>query len=82
MPSPIAPGDIFSAAAHPFASDEQKFIMEAYHFSEKAHRGQKRKSGQDYISHCLHVAEILAEIGMDDKTIVASLLHDVPEDTE
>ncbi len=82
MPSPIAIQDVLSAATHPFSGDKQKFIMEAYHFAEQAHRGQKRKSGQDYISHCLHVAKALAEIGMDDKTIVASLLHDVPEDTE
>src|SRR6185369_3846628 len=40
------------------------------------------KSGEDYIVHSLSVAKILAEIGMDEKTIVAGVLHDVPEDTE
>ncbi len=82
MPSPITIQNIIDTTTHRFSGDEQKFIMGAYHFAEKAHHGQKRKSGEDYISHCLHVAKILADIGMDDKTIVASLLHDVPEDTE
>ncbi|MDP3957145.1 MAG: RelA/SpoT family protein [bacterium] len=82
MPTPITISDIMSAAVRPFSSDEQKLITEAYRFADNAHRGQKRKSGLDYISHCLHVAKTLAEIGMDTKTIVASILHDVPEDTE
>ena len=82
MPTPITISDIFSAAARPFSSDEQKLIAEAYRFAADAHRGQKRKSGLDYISHCLHVGKTLSEIGMDAKTIIASILHDVPEDTE
>lgn len=79
---PISLKDVFAAAVHPFSSESVKQITKAFHFSDKAHHGQKRKSGEDYIVHSLHVAKILAEIGMDEKTVVAGLLHDVPEDTE
>ncbi len=81
MPAPTIE-DILKKAVHPLTSDDQKFLAEAYRFAEEAHHGQKRKSGEDYITHSLHVAEILAEIGMDEHTIAAGLLHDVPEDTE
>lgn len=74
--------DIFKAAVHPLSSEDQKFLSQAYFFAENAHRDQKRKSGEAYIVHCLHVTKILAEIGMDEKTLAAGLLHDVPEDTE
>lgn len=56
-------------------------IISAYQFAEKAHRGQKRSSGQDYIIHPLAVAYSLLELGMDTDTICAALLHDVIEDT-
>jgi GTP pyrophosphokinase len=56
-------------------------IQEAYSFAEAAHRGQIRKSGEPYIFHPLAVAEILVEMQMDSLTIMASLLHDVVEDT-
>lgn len=56
-------------------------ILSAYEFAEKAHRGQKRSSGQDYIIHPLAVSYILLELGMDTDTICAALLHDVVEDT-
>lgn len=57
-------------------------IIAAYEFSEKAHTGQKRKSGEPYIIHPLSVAIILVEMGMDTDTVIAALLHDVVEDTE
>lgn len=78
---PITLKDVLSAAPRPLSKEAEKFILEAYQFSEQAHHGQKRKSGEDYIIHSLHAAKILAEIGMEEKTIVAGLLHDVPEDT-
>jgi len=56
-------------------------IISAYQFAEKAHEGQKRSSGQDYIIHPLAVAYSLLELGMDTDTICAALLHDVVEDT-
>jgi len=73
--------DVIKVAPRPFSGDAGKFIIAAYQFAETAHRGQKRKSGEDYIIHALHVAKYLAEIGMDEKTLAAGLLHDVPEDT-
>ncbi len=56
-------------------------LQEAYAFADEAHRGQKRHSGEEYITHPLHVAMILAELKMDQKTLIAGLLHDVVEDT-
>lgn len=73
--------DVFSVAPRPLSSDEKKRIEEAYRFAEKAHSGQFRKSGEPYVTHALEAAKILSSIGMDATTIVASLLHDVPEDT-
>ncbi len=60
---------------------DTKLIMKAYHYAEENHKGQKRNSGEPYIIHPLHVAETLAEIGLDEDTICAALLHDVVEDT-
>lgn len=56
-------------------------IRYAYYSAERAHSGQVRSSGEPYITHPLAVADILADLRMDDDTIVASLLHDVLEDT-
>ncbi|MFF8774810.1 RelA/SpoT family protein [Kitasatospora sp. NPDC015120] len=57
-------------------------IEKAYAVAEKWHRGQKRKSGDPYITHPLAVATILAELGMDAPTLMAGLLHDTVEDTD
>ncbi len=56
-------------------------IRHAYEFSDKAHAGQKRQSGEPYVEHCLEVAFVLAELHMDSTTIAAGLVHDVVEDT-
>ncbi len=56
-------------------------LEEAYRFSDAAHAGQTRQSGDPYISHPLAVAEILADWHLDGQTLVAALLHDVTEDT-
>jgi len=56
-------------------------IRRAYEFSEHAHAGQRRSSGEPFIEHCHEVALILAELHMDSATIAAALLHDVVEDT-
>lgn len=64
-------------------TDEQKALVEkAYKLAEKAHDGQLRKSGQPYIIHPLSVAIILSQMGMDCSSVIASLLHDVVEDTD
>jgi len=57
-------------------------LRKAYEFSDKAHRGKFRESGDPYIQHCLEVAFILAEQHLDSATIAAGLLHDVVEDTD
>ncbi len=57
-------------------------IKKAYEFAEAAHTGEKRLSGEPLVNHCLAVAELLAELQMDEKTIAAALLHDVLEKTD
>ena len=68
--------------------DEYKYqgnideVIKAYHFAEKAHEGQLRKSGEPFFIHPCNVAMILADLHMDTATIAAGLMHDVVEDTE
>ena len=64
---------------HPKA--DLRMIERAYEVAERYHRGQKRKSGDPYITHPLAVATILAELGMTPPTLCAALLHDTVEDT-
>ncbi|MDQ0261505.1 bifunctional (p)ppGpp synthetase/guanosine-3',5'-bis(diphosphate) 3'-pyrophosphohydrolase [Sinomonas atrocyanea] len=56
-------------------------IQRAYEVAERSHQGQKRKSGDPYITHPVAVATILAELGMTGTTLAAALLHDTVEDT-
>ena len=56
-------------------------IERAYTVAERAHEGQKRKSGEPYITHPIAVAQILADLGIGPKTVAAALLHDTVEDT-
>lgn len=64
-----------------YSAVDRELIQRAYHFADAAHQGQKRASGQPYISHCLAVAEILSELKIPPTVIVAGLLHDTVEDT-
>ncbi len=64
---------------HP--SDDLALIRRAYEIARDAHKDQKRKSGEPYIIHPLHVAIILANLELDKETIIAGILHDVVEDT-
>ena len=57
-------------------------IGKAYDTAEKMHEGQLRKSGEPYLIHPVETDKILAELGMDDDTLVAGLLHDVVKDTK
>jgi len=64
---------------HP--KSDSGLIERAYRVAEKAHEGQKRHSGEPYITHPLAVSQILAELGIGPITIAAALLHDTVEDT-
>lgn len=57
-------------------------VRRAYLYAEQAHDGQKRRSGEPYVTHPLAVAGILAEMHMDAQSLMAAMLHDVIEDTE
>ncbi len=56
-------------------------IHAAYEVAKTAHSGQKRKDGSPYVTHCVAAADIAADMGLDEDSIVAALLHDVIEDT-
>jgi len=61
---------------------DRDLLARAFRFAAKAHVGQQRRSGQDFVLHPLGAARICAELHLDEQTIAAALLHDVVEDTE
>lgn len=65
-----------------YPGDGKQLVEKAYHFAEKAHEGQRRKSGEPYFIHPCFVAGILTELMIDPPTIAAGLLHDTVEDCE
>ncbi|MBQ3275763.1 MAG: HD domain-containing protein, partial [Oscillospiraceae bacterium] len=56
-------------------------VRAAFEVADRAHAGQKRKAGTPYVTHCVAAAKICAEMGLDEDSIVAALLHDCIEDT-
>lgn len=64
-----------------FPGEDIELVKKAYRVASEAHKDQKRKSGEPYIIHPLSVANILCDLGMDQESIAAGLLHDVVEDT-
>ena len=60
---------------------DRELLERAYRFSERAHEGQKRLSGDKYVSHCVEVAKILVDLQLDSTTVASGLIHDVVEDT-
>lgn len=60
---------------------DEKRLRQAFEFAAKAHEGQFRKAGEPYITHPVSAAEILTRLRVDEDTLIACLLHDVPEDT-
>jgi GTP pyrophosphokinase len=60
---------------------DREMVLRAYRFAESAHQGQKRASGEPYVSHCLAVAAILSEMHVPPVIVIAGLLHDTVEDT-
>ena len=67
---------------HYLAAQDVALVERAFEFSESAHRGQFRKSGEPYITHPLAVASILSQWRLDSQGLAAALLHDVMEDTK
>ncbi|MBT4517020.1 MAG: bifunctional (p)ppGpp synthetase/guanosine-3',5'-bis(diphosphate) 3'-pyrophosphohydrolase [Candidatus Komeilibacteria bacterium] len=65
-----------------YREDDIKIVIKAFHFASEAHKGQKRRTGEDYIYHAIATAYNLAQMKMDIPSIAAGLLHDVPEDTD
>ena len=80
MDTLIAP--LISALKENHASVNDEEIARAYSVAKDAHQGQLRKSGEEYITHPVAVAEILANLGLNPATIIAALLHDTVEDTK
>ncbi|BBL34155.1 guanosine-3',5'-bis(diphosphate) 3'-pyrophosphohydrolase [Nitrosomonas stercoris] len=74
-------GLLFDEVAQYLKPEDVISLKKAYFFSEKAHTGQFRKSGEPYISHPVAVARILGKMHLDTTTLAAALLHDVVEDT-
>jgi len=62
-------------------ADQVERVREAHEYAEAAHKGQKRQSGEAYITHPIAVADILADLHLDGATLTAAILHDVVEDT-
>mgnify|MGYP000753495589 CR=1 FL=1 len=80
MDTLIAP--VISALKENHTSVDVDEVSRAFEVARDAHKGQLRKSGEEYITHPVAVSEILAELGLNATTIVASLLHDTVEDTD
>jgi RelA/SpoT family (p)ppGpp synthetase len=84
LPGPYkTPGlrDLLNAVEKYLPPEQVQRVRDAAEFGTQAHRGQRRKSGEMYISHPVAAAEILATLRVDADTIVAAILHDVMEDT-
>ncbi len=82
MAAPALPPDFLAAVEAVGARLDLELLGRAFEYSQRAHKGQKRRSGEDYISHCVEVGKILATLYLDTASIAAAFLHDVVEDTE
>lgn len=74
--------DIVEKIQGDYTEKDIRTLQKAYIFAARAHQGQIRRSGEPYLSHPLEVTNLLAEMHLDLTTLIAALLHDVPEDTE
>ncbi len=74
--------DILKVMKANYKKANLELIKKAYNFALSKHEGQLRKSGEPYIIHPMQVAYTLANLGLDDETVCAALLHDVVEDTD
>jgi GTP pyrophosphokinase len=80
-PAALLPPDFLRAIQGSEKRLDLELLALAFQYAKEKHAGQKRESGDDYITHCVEVAKILSGIHLDTVSIAASLLHDVVEDT-
>ncbi|TVR17079.1 MAG: bifunctional (p)ppGpp synthetase/guanosine-3',5'-bis(diphosphate) 3'-pyrophosphohydrolase, partial [Nitriliruptor sp.] len=73
--------DDLAAAIRESSRADVREVVRAYRYAQAMHEGQKRQSGEDYITHPVAVAAELARLGLGTPTLVAALLHDTVEDT-
>ncbi len=73
--------DLMASLPSYYSVADRDLVMRAYQAAELAHRGQKRASGDPYVSHCVAVAQILADLRVPPVLVAAALLHDTVEDT-
>src|ERR687895_299813 len=74
-------GELIAEVAEYNADVDRDLLSRAFAFAAKAHEGQQRRSGEEFIHHPFNAAKICAELRLDDETIAAALLHDVVEDS-
>jgi GTP diphosphokinase / guanosine-3',5'-bis(diphosphate) 3'-diphosphatase len=77
----VSISELLRIADH-LAPADRELVQRAYARASQAHVGQHRVSGEDFMEHPLHVARILADLGLDAQTLAAALLHDTVEDTD
>jgi guanosine-3',5'-bis(diphosphate) 3'-pyrophosphohydrolase len=81
-PKPVAQlEELFERITSYHSYFDRALLTRAYEFSARAHAGQKRLTGEDFVNHPLTVATLLTELEVDDASLAAGLLHDVVEDT-
>lgn len=76
------PQEVIALCLTYMSNEHASFVKKAYDLAENAHKGQMRKSGDEFIMHPVQVAGILAELRMDPVTVATGFLHDVVEDTD
>lgn len=74
--------NFLNSIPHKFTAEQERLLDKAFEMAKKAHAGQKRKSGENYFIHPQEAAIILGQFFPDTSTLIATLLHDVPEDTK
>ena len=74
--------DLMQVLPDSYSPVDRDLVMRAYRVAERAHEGQKRASGEPYITHCLAVASMLSEMRVPPEVVAAGLLHDTVEDTQ
>jgi len=73
--------ELLASLPETYTLAEREQILRAYRLADEAHREQKRASGEPYITHCIAVAKILADLSVPPEVVAAGLLHDTVEDT-